>query len=86
MNRRVGVTSCCCASGVAVDGEVELVLHRGEERLRRFRLRAVIHGGGVNVGDLLVEPPLAGADFADFRQQVIVILLAQKRSVFQALT
>ena len=49
------------AEGVAVDGKVELVLDSDEKSLRRLSLCAVIHRGGVNVGNLLIEATLAGA-------------------------
>jgi hypothetical protein len=44
-----------------------------------------IHRRGVDVGDLQVKLPLAGGDFADFREQVFVLLLAQEGAVFQPL-
>jgi len=69
--------------GVAVDGKVELVLDSGEKSLRRFSLCAVIHRGGVNVGNLLIEATLAGADFADFRKQVVKVGLVEDGTVFQ---
>ncbi len=46
-----------------MDSEVELVLNGGKEGLGVFCLGAVIQGRGVDVGDLLVELALAGANF-----------------------
>lgn len=71
--------------GAPLDGEMHLVLHGGEKRLRCLRLRALVHRGRVDVGDFLVEPPLTGADFANLGQQVVVILRAQKRAVLEPL-
>jgi hypothetical protein len=45
---------------------VQLVLHSFEERLRRLGLLVVVDAAlFVDVGDLQVEPPLAGADLPD---------------------
>ena len=41
--------------GLAVDGVMHLVLHRGEKLLSQGVARVVIHAGGVNVGDALQE-------------------------------
>ena len=51
--------------GLAVDGVVGFVLHRGEEGLRQRVLFFVINAGEVDVRDLLVKPPLAGVDVLD---------------------
>ena len=62
---------------LAGDGPVQLVLHRGEELLRQRRVGVVIHRKRVDVGDLLVEAPLAGADFPDALQQFVEVILAE---------
>ena len=43
------------------------------------------YAGGVDVGDLLVEEPLAGADVADARQQLIEVTLPESAARFDAL-
>lgn len=72
--------------GMAVDGVMQFVLYFGEECLGSWCVLVVIHAGGVDVGDLLVEASLAEADLADFRQQPLEVVLAQEAAVFHALT
>ncbi len=69
--------------GVPVDGEVEFVLHGGEEGLRCPSVWLVVHRGGVDVGDFLVEAALTGAYFADFCEQVVEVCLIEDGTVFQ---
>jgi hypothetical protein len=57
---------------------VQLVLHRLEERLRRLGLLVVVDAALlVDVGDLQVEPPLAGADLPDPLEQLVEVVLAE---------
>ena len=68
-----------------MDGEVELVLDGGKKPWVVLGLGAVVEGGGVNGGDFLVKPALAGADFADLGQQVVEVGLVEEGAVFQAI-
>ncbi len=70
--------------GLAVDRVVHLVLHRGEELLRERVVLVVVDARGVDVGDLLVESPLAGADVLDAAGQLVEVVVADLR-VLQAL-
>lgn len=70
---------------MAVDGVVQFILYFGEEGLGGRCVLVVVHAGGVDIGDLLVEPSLAEADLADFRQQPLEVVLAQEAAVFHAL-
>ncbi len=59
---------------LAGDGPVHLVLH-GLEELDAVRLGGVvINAGGVDVGDLLVEPPLGGADVLNPAEQFVEVI------------
>lgn len=59
--------------------------HGGEEGLRGLDLGAVVEGGSVDVGDLLVEAALAGADFANLGEEVVEVGLVEEGSFFQSL-
>jgi hypothetical protein len=65
--------------------EVHLVLHCGEETLRRRGRRVVIQRGGVNVRDLLVELPLREPDFPDLLELPLKELVRQRAAVLEAL-
>jgi hypothetical protein len=57
---------------------VQLVLHRLEERLGRLGLLVVVDAALlVDVGDLQVEAPLAGADLPDPLEQLVEVVLAE---------
>jgi hypothetical protein len=56
---------------LAVDGPVQLVLHGGEKALGGLGGDVVVDGGGVDVGDFLVELALAQADLADALQAAL---------------
>ena len=64
---------------------MHLVLHRLEKHLGQLRIAVVVDAGGVDVGDLLVEEPLAGANVPDARQQFVEIVLPQRPSGLDAL-
>jgi hypothetical protein len=70
--------------GLAGDGPVHLVLHRLEEADADVQRRVVVDAGGVDVGDLLVETPLRGADVLDAAGQFVEIVEGLIR-VLQAL-
>ena len=63
---------------LAGDGPMQLVLHRGKKLLRHRRVRLIIHRQRINIRELLVKPPLAGADFPDALQQLVEIILAER--------
>jgi len=56
------------------DGPVQLVLHRLEEGDALRLSGVVIDAGGVDVGDLLVEPPLGSADVLNPPEQFLEII------------
>lgn len=61
-------------------------MHGGKEALGGGGRDVVVDGGGVEVGDFLVELPLAPADFADALELFLEILFAENGAVvFQAL-
>jgi len=66
--------------GLPVDGPVELVLHGGEETLGGGRAQIVVNGGGVDIGDFLVELALAQTNFADALELFFEVLLAEDRA------
>lgn len=49
-----------------------------------LRVGVVVQCGGVDVGNLLVKPAFAGANFANFIEQGIEICLAEDGAVFEA--
>ncbi len=59
---------------LAGDGPMELVLHGLKERDALRLRRVVINAGGVNVGDLLVEAPLGGADVLNPAEQFLEVV------------
>ena len=69
---------------MAVDGVVHLVLHRGKKLLGDSRLRVVIHAGGIDVRNLLIEAALARADVLQPLRQLIKVI-TPFTGVFQAL-
>ena len=70
----VGTGGDQLSSRLAVNGVVHLVLHRGEKRLRERMAGVVVHTGGVDVGNLLVKAPLAGANVLQTTDQLIEII------------
>ena len=71
---------------LAVDGPMELVLHRGEEALGGGGGDIVINGSRVDVGDFLVKFALAQADFANALELFLEVFFAEYGAVvFQAL-
>ena len=79
----VGTGGDQLGGGLAVDGEMHLVLYRGEKILGEWELRVVIDTGGVDVGDLLVKAPLAGADVLQAAGQLVEVI-APLAGVLQA--
>src|SRR5438034_2033782 len=72
------------SGGLAGDGEVELVLDRGEEFFRGGSVRRVIGSGGVDVGNLLIDHALAGANFADLFEQLLEVTPVEAAAVLEA--
>ena len=65
-------------SGLARHRPVQLVLHGLEERLGCLGMLVVVDAALlVNVGDLQVEPPLAGADLTDPLEQLVKVVPAE---------
>ena len=83
--RGVGAFAHHLCRRVTMSGPVQLVLHRLEKHLGQLRIAVVVDAGGVDVGDLLVEEPLAGANISYAGQQFIEIVLPQRPSGLDAL-
>ena len=64
---------------------MHLVLHGLEKLLRQFGVAVVVDAGGVDVGDLLVEEPLAGANVANAGQQFVEVVLPERAPRLDAL-
>ena len=75
--RVVGALHDELGGGVPVHGEVHLVLHRGIEAFGGGRGTIIVNGGGVQVGDLLIELALAGADLPDALQLFLKVFVGQ---------
>ena len=73
---------CRC---VTMYGEVYLVLDAFVEELGCGSVFVVVDGRGIDVGDLLVCAALTETDFPDFGQQMLKIVLAQKRTILHPL-
>jgi hypothetical protein len=74
----VGAGGNVLGCGVAVGGEVNLVLHQLEEGLGFRCARVVVHAGGVEVEHLPVKHLLAGANVADALQKLAPIAAAAR--------
>ncbi len=57
---------------------MQLVLHGGEEVSSERRLRIVVGGSSVEVGDLLVEAALARPDLSDALEQLFEVVLPEE--------
>ena len=75
--RVVGALHDELGGGVPVYGEVHLVLHRGIETLGGGGGSIIVDGGGVQVGDLLIELALAGTDLPDALQLFLKVFVGQ---------
>ncbi len=69
--RLVGSVRDDLGGGLAGDGEVQFVLNRGEEVAGVPNRGGIVDGRGVDVGDLLVRHPLAGADIPNLFEQFV---------------
>ena len=76
----VGPLANDLGGGMPVGRPVHLVLHGLEEQLGQLGLRVVVDAGGVDVGDLLVEQPFAGADVADAGEQFVEVVGPERAS------
>ena len=66
------------------DGVVHLVLAAGEEVPSRLRVRVIVVADlAEQVGDLLPEPTLAGADVADAVEQFLEIVVSERSAVLE---
>ena len=74
---RIGPFHNQLRSRVTMDGPVELVLYLREEQAGRLGRLIVIQRGGIDVGDLLVEPALRHPDLPDLFQQVVEIFFRE---------
>ena len=64
---------------------MQLVLHGGKKVACDWGVFVVVGREGVDVGDLLVEATLTGADLTNALQQFIEVILAKLLALFQAL-
>lgn len=65
--------------------KVHLVLHRSVEALGGGGGAVVIHGGGVQIRDFLVELALAGADLPDALQLLFKVFIGQIGALLEPL-
>lgn len=63
---------------MAVGGPVHLVLDDPEEIPRHLGIGVVVDAGRVDVGNFLIEEPLAGANVADPGEQLLKVILAER--------
>ena len=70
---------------MTMNSVMHLILHLLEEQSSSGRITIVIDACSVNIRQLLIETPLAEANLADFSQQMLEIVLANKRTVLHAL-
>lgn len=63
---------CRCA---AMDGIVHLILNCGKEILCGLAIERVVHRGGVNIRNFLIEAPFAGPNLLNLGNQVIEVVL-----------
>ena len=76
--RGVGPLGDDLGGRLAGHGPMQLVLDGLEERLGDFRVLVVVDAALlVDVGDLQIEPPLAGPDLADAFQKLVEVVLAE---------
>ena len=72
--------------GLSGDGPVELVLDAGGELLGHWSILVVVDSKRIDVGDLLVEAPLAGSDLPNALQQLFEVITAKESvSLLEAL-
>jgi hypothetical protein len=64
---------------------MHLVLHRLKKRFRNIRIRVIVDACRIDVGDLLVEYPLARTDVTDPCEQFIEIIVTQSPACFDPL-
>ena len=69
---------CRCT---AVGRIVHFILDSGKEIPCNFAVQGIVNRRGVDVGDLLVEAPLACSDFLNLGDQVVEIILIEDLSV-----
>ena len=75
--RCVGAVLDDLCSRVTMGGPVNLVLNDPKELPRHFGISVVIDARAVNVGDLLIKEPLAGANIADPGKQFVEVVGAK---------
>ena len=65
----------CCR--VAVHSIVHFVLHCGEEISCGLAVERIIHRSGIDIRDLLIEPPFTGTNLLNFGNQMVKIILVK---------
>ena len=82
--RRVGPLVDNLGGRMAMSGPVHLVLNDLKELPRHFGVLIVVDARGVNVGDFLIEHPLAGANISDAGKQLVEVVIAKSPSGLDA--
>jgi hypothetical protein len=62
---------------MAMRGPVHLVLHNLKELPRHLGVRVIVDARGIDVGDLLIEHSLAGANISNTGEQLIKVGIAE---------
>ena len=70
---------------MTMNGVVHLVLNLPEEQTCSRRISVVVYGSSINIGQLLIEPPFTETNLPDFGQQMLEIVISDKRTVFHPL-
>ena len=60
---------------------MHFVLHRGEEISCGLAVEGIIHRSGIDIRDLLIEPPFTGTNLLNFGNQMVKIILVKNLSV-----
>ena len=81
---RTGTLHDQLSSRVLVHRVMHLVLYHLEELPRHRCILVVVHAGGIDVRQLLVETTLGETNLMDLSQQVFEVILAQEGSVLHA--
>lgn len=60
---------------------MHLILHRSKEILGELAVEGIIHGGGIDVRDFLIETALTGTNFLNLGNQVFKIVFIKNLTV-----
>ena len=66
-----------------MNSEVQLVLYRGEKLPGSGGILVIVHGCSINVGDFLIESPLAEPNLPNLFEQPLKVIFTEKGTVLQ---